>query len=67
MLKTNREFCVISQNRAEDKIMLQKRKSPAQIGRVGMSASLSEFYAYIASNLLCHVDEKTVEKASIPT
>ena len=37
MLNTNREFYVIFQNRAGDKIKPQMRESPAQIGRVGMS------------------------------
>jgi hypothetical protein len=41
MLKTNREFYVIFQNRAGDKIKPQKRESPAQIGRVGMSDKVS--------------------------
>ena len=38
MLNTNREFYVIFQNRAGDEIKPQMRKSPTQIGRVGMSA-----------------------------
>ena len=37
MLNTNREFYVIFQNRAGDKIKPQMRESPAQIRRVGMS------------------------------
>ena len=37
MLNTNREFYVIFQNRAGDKIKPQMRECPAQIGRVGMS------------------------------
>ena len=39
MLNTNREFYVIFQNRAGDKIKPQMRESPAQIGRVGMSVA----------------------------
>ena len=39
MLNTNREFYVIFQNRAGDKIKPQMRESPAQIGRVGMSVT----------------------------
>ena len=39
MLNTNREFYVIFQNRAGDKIKPQMRESPAQIGRVGTSAN----------------------------
>ena len=37
MLNTNREFYVIFQNRAGNKIKPQMRESPVQIGRVGMS------------------------------
>ena len=42
MLNTNREFYVIFQNRAGDKIKPQMRESPAQIGRVGMSAIVTD-------------------------
>ena len=37
MLNTNREFYVMFQNRAGDKIKPQMGECPAQIGRVGMS------------------------------
>ena len=37
MLNTNREFYVIFQNRAGDRIKPQMRESPTQIRRVSMS------------------------------
>ena len=43
MLNTNREFYVIFQNRAGDKIKPQMRESPAQIRRVGMSDTSVKF------------------------
>ena len=42
MLNTNREFYVIFQNRAGNKIKPQMREFPAQIGRVGMSVTSTQ-------------------------
>ena len=49
MLNTNREFYVIFQNRAGDKIKPQMRECPAQIGRVGMSVDTDQ-------NQVMHID-----------
>ncbi len=50
MVKTNREFYIIFQNRAGDKIEPQKQESPVQIGRVAMSATVIGLVRTISSH-----------------